>query len=221
MIPLALMGFEAFRHLRPLKVRRWVAGDKWAIYFFVSVAFWNTLGAGIFGFLINPPISLFYVQGLNLTPLHGHTALFGVYGMLGVGLMLFCIRSLKPGREWKDRPIAVGFWLMNGGLLLMALASLLPLGLAQAWASMSEGLWYARSAEFLYTPALTVIRWMRVPGDVIFALGALSIGVFMVGLLTGRSVLPKGQALEQGSVHMAEDTEAEQTEAETEGAGTR
>lgn len=198
-VPLALMGFEAFRHLRLLKVRTWVAGYRWAIYFFVSVAFWNMLGAGVFGFLINPPISLFYVQGLNLTPLHGHTALFGVYGMLGVGLMLFCIRSLMPGREWKDRPIAVGFWLMNGGLLLMALASLLPLGLAQAWASMSEGLWYARSAEFLYTPALTVIRWMRIPGDVIFALGALSIGVFMVGLLTGRSVLPRGRTVEQGS----------------------
>ena len=45
-------------------------------------------------------------------------------------------------------------------------------------------LWYARSAEFLYTPTLTVIRWLRVPGDTIFAIGALAIGVFMVGLLT-------------------------------------
>ncbi len=198
-VPLALMGFEAFRHLRLLKVQQWVAGYKWAIYFFVSVAFWNMLGAGVFGFLINPPISLFYVQGLNLTPLHGHTALFGVYGMLGIGLMLFCVRSLMPGREWKDKPIAIGFWCMNGGLLLMALVSLLPLGLAQAWASMTEGLWYARSDEFLYTPLLTFIRWLRVPGDVVFAVGALAIGVFMVGLLTGRSVRPEGREVEQGS----------------------
>ncbi|HYO85802.1 MAG TPA: nitric-oxide reductase large subunit [Dermatophilaceae bacterium] len=203
-VPLALMGFEAFRHLRLLKVRTWVAGYKWAIYFFVSVAFWNMLGAGIFGFLINPPISLFYVQGLNLTALHGHTALFGVYGMLGIGLMLFCVRSLMPGREWKDRSIAVGFWCMNGGLLLMALVSLLPLGLAQAWASLSEGLWYARSDEFLYTPALTVLRWLRVPGDIIFAVGALAIGVFMVGLLTGRSLRGPGGAVEQGSVTSVE-----------------
>ncbi|MFV0459318.1 MAG: nitric-oxide reductase large subunit [Actinomycetales bacterium] len=207
-VPLALMGFEAFRHLRLLKVRAWVAGYKWAIYFFVSVSFWNMLGAGVFGFLINPPISLFYVQGLNLTPLHGHTALFGVYGMLGIGLMLFCVRSLMPGREWNDKPIAWGFWLLNGGLLMMALLSLLPLGLAQAWASMSEGLWYARSDDFLYSQALTVVRWLRVPGDVVFGLGALAIGVFMVGLLTGHSLKKTGDEIEAGSVATQEKESA-------------
>ena len=199
-VPLALMGFEAIRHLQLLKVREWVAGYKWAIYFFVSVAFWNMLGAGVFGFLINPPISLYYVQGLNLTPLHGHTALFGVYGMLGIGLMLFCVRSLTPGREWNDKPIAFGFWCLNGGLLMMALLSLLPLGLAQAHASVQEGLWYARSAEFLYNPTLTVIRWLRVPGDTLFGIGALAIGVFMVGLLTGHSVKDHGPVFRPGSL---------------------
>ncbi len=199
-VPLALMGFEAFRHLRLLEVRKWVAGYKWAIYFFVSVSFWNMLGAGVFGFLINPPISLFYVQGLNLTPLHGHTALFGVYGMLGIGLMLFCVRSLMPGREWNDKPIAIGFWTLNLGLLLMALISLLPLGLAQAWASLTEGFWYARSDDFLYSGPLTIIRWLRVPGDVIFSIGAVAIGVFMVGLLTGWSLKKDGQDVETGSV---------------------
>ena len=218
-VPLALMGFEAFRHLRLLKVRQWVSGYKWAIYFFVSVAFWNMLGAGVFGFLINPPISLFYVQGLNLTPLHGHTALFGVYGMLGIGLMLFCVRSLMPGREWKDKPIAIGFWLMNGGLLLMALLSLLPLGLAQAWASLTEGLWYARSDEFLYTPTLTVIRWLRIPGDVVFAVGALAIGVFMVGLLTGRSLKDGGGLVRSGSVYRGVDEADGGTTKQTEGIG--
>ena len=75
---------------------------KWPIYFFVSVAFWNMVGAGLFGFMINPPIALYYMQGLNTTPLHGHAALFGVYGMLGIGLMLFCLRALDPAAEWKD-----------------------------------------------------------------------------------------------------------------------
>jgi nitric oxide reductase subunit B len=158
------------------------------------------LGAGIFGFLINPPIALFYVQGLNLTPLHAHTALFGVYGMLGIGLMLFCIRSLMPGKEWKDTPIAIGFWGLNIGLLMMALLSLLPLGLAQAWASITEGLWYARSSDFLYTPALTVLRWLRTPGDIVFAIGGLSIGVFMVGLLFGWSIRRTGGEHVTGSV---------------------
>ena len=66
---------------------------RWPIYFFVAVAFWNLVGAGLFGFMINPPIALYYMQGLNTTPVHGHTALFGVYGMLGIGLMLFCLRG--------------------------------------------------------------------------------------------------------------------------------
>ena len=114
--------------------------------------------------------------------------------------MLFCVRSLTPGREWNDKPIAFGFWCLNGGLLAMALLSLLPLGLAQAWASVDTGLWYARSAEFLYDPVLTVIRWLRVPGDTIFAIGALSIGVFMVGLLTGHSVKDHGRIFQPGSL---------------------
>ena len=76
----------------------------------MAVAFWNFVGAGLFGFMINPPIALYYVQGLNLTPVHGHAALFGVYGMLGLGLMLFCLRALRPGLMWKDRPLAIAFW---------------------------------------------------------------------------------------------------------------
>ena len=55
----------------------------------MSVAFWNLVGAGLFGFMINPPVALYFMQGLNTTAVHGHTALFGVYGMLGIGLMLF------------------------------------------------------------------------------------------------------------------------------------
>ena len=211
-VPLALVGFEAFKHLRLLKVSEWAAGYKWAVYFFVSVSFWNMLGAGIFGFLINPPIALFYVQGLNLTPLHAHTALFGVYGMLGIGLMLFCIRSLMPGKEWKDKPIAIGFWGLNIGLLMMAMLSLLPLGLAQAWASITEGLWYARSSDFLYTPALTVLRWLRTPGDIVFAIGGLSIGVFMVGLLFGYSVRRTGGEHRSGSVFNELDAEGRHAE---------
>ncbi|MDO5696690.1 MAG: nitric-oxide reductase large subunit [Dermatophilus congolensis] len=209
-VPLALMGFEALRHLRILRVRKWVAGYKWAIYFFVSVSFWNMLGAGVFGFLINPPISLYYVQGLNLTPLHGHTALFGVYGMLGIGLMLFCVRSLMPGREWNEAPIKWGFWLLNIGLAAMSFLSLLPVGLMQAQASISEGYWYARSSEFLDTGLMDVLRWMRVPGDTIFAIGALAIGVFMVGLLTGHSLRKDGGTVTAGELVTDEDRAADE-----------
>ena len=85
------------------------ASYKWPIYFFVAVAFWNMVGAGLFGFMINPPIALYYMQGLNTTPLHGHAALFGVYGMLGIGLMLMCLRALLPGARMEEKAAQVRF----------------------------------------------------------------------------------------------------------------
>ncbi|MDF1573288.1 MAG: nitric-oxide reductase large subunit [Bacteroidales bacterium] len=187
-VPLVLIGFEAYHNLKLSRAREWVKAYKWPIYFFISVAFWNFLGAGIFGFLINPPIALYYMQGLNTTPVHGHTALFGVYGMLGIGLMLFVLRDMDLKAEWKERPIRIAFWSINIGLLLMVLISVLPVGLAQTVASVKHGLWYARSAEFMETPAINTLKWMRVFGDTIFAVGALFLAWFVFGLKGGWSV---------------------------------
>ncbi|HYP87037.1 MAG TPA: cbb3-type cytochrome c oxidase subunit I [Polyangiaceae bacterium] len=104
---------------------------KWPIYCFVAVAFWNMVGAGLFGFMINPPVALYFMQGLNTPPVHGHTALFGVYGMLGIGLMLFCLRALRPAEPWREGLVRSAFWLINGGLLAMVVLSVLPVGLLQ------------------------------------------------------------------------------------------
>jgi nitric oxide reductase subunit B len=189
--PLVFMGFEAYHNIRLSRASEWVNAYKWPIYFFVAVAFWNLLGAGVFGFLINPPIALYYMQGLNTTPVHGHTALFGVYGMLGIGLMLFVLRDMDLKSVWKEKPIKYAFWSLNIGLLLMVVLSVLPVGLAQTVASVKHGLWYARSAEFLETPTLETIRWLRVIGDTIFAIGALYLGWFVFGLKTGWSIVKK------------------------------
>src|SRR3546814_652305 len=150
--------------------------------FFISVSFWNLVGACLFGFLINTPLALFYMQGLNLTPLHGHTALFGVYGMLGIGLVLFCLRGMKPDLAWHEGLLKGSFWCLNIGLALMALLTLLPLGTMQLFASLEHGYWYARSATFMQQPIVDLLIWMRVPGDTIFAVGALILGLFVVGL---------------------------------------
>jgi nitric oxide reductase subunit B len=192
-VPLMLVGFDAMDDLRRSRRSAWVERYKWPIYFFISVAFWNMLGAGLFGFMINPPIALYYMQGLNTTPLHGHAALFGVYGMLGIGLMLMCLRVLIPGVAWRDGLLKFAFWGLNGGLLAMCLLSLLPVGLMQAWASVEYGYWYARSAEFMQTPVMQNLRWMRVPGDTLFFLGAVALVLFVVGLKTGHSLRPEGR----------------------------
>jgi len=189
-VPLTLVGYEAWENIRlaqPMQKAPWIANYKWPIYFFVSVAFWNLVGAGLFGFLINPPVALYYVQGLNLTPVHGHTALFGVYGMLGLGLTLFCMRAMGPTRPWKEGPLKYSFWFLNLGLTSMVLLSMLPVGLLQAWASIQQGTWYARSAEFMQSGQMQTLRWMRVPGDVLFAAGAGLFAWFILGLLTGHS----------------------------------
>ncbi len=187
-VPLVLMGFEAYQNLTLSRAKQWIKAYKWPIYCFIAVAFWNLVGAGIFGFLINPPIALYYMQGLNTTPVHGHTALFGVYGMLGIGLMLFVLKGLATNKVWKNGVIKFAFWAMNIGLLLMVLISILPQGLAQTVASVTHGFWYARSAEFLQNPTLKTIRWLRMIGDTVFAAGALALGYFIAGLKTGWSV---------------------------------
>ncbi|MBX3043732.1 MAG: cbb3-type cytochrome c oxidase subunit I [Ignavibacteriae bacterium] len=126
------------------------------------------------------------MQGLNTTPLHGHTALFGVYGMLGIGLMLFVLRSMNTEIAWNEKLLKYSFWSINIGLAAMALLSLLPVGLLQTIASVNHGLWYARSAEFLQTPVVGFFKWMRVFGDTIFAIGAIGFAWFVLTLKVNR-----------------------------------
>ncbi|URW80986.1 nitric-oxide reductase large subunit [Xiashengella succiniciproducens] len=187
-VPLVLVGYEAYDHMKLSRSSDWISSYKWPIYCFIAVAFWNLVGAGIFGFLINPPIALYYMQGLNTTPVHGHAALFGVYGILGIGLMLFVLRDMNTDLKWKDTWIKYAFWLINIGLLAMVTLSLLPIGLAQTVASVQEGLWYARSAEFMQQDYITVFKWLRVIGDTLFAIGTLALVWFVIGLRTGWSI---------------------------------
>jgi nitric oxide reductase subunit B len=186
-VPLVFVGYEAWENIKLSRATPWVKNYRWPIYYFVSVAFWNLVGAGLFGFMINPPIALYYMQGLNTTPVHGHAALFGVYGMLGIGLLLFCIRAMNPKVVWNEKVMNISFWSINIGLMAMVVLSLLPVGLMQTWASVEHGYWYARSAEFLKTDIMTTLRWLRVPGDTIFALGMILLAMFVIGMTIKKS----------------------------------
>jgi nitric oxide reductase subunit B len=185
-VPLALIGLEAYGTWKRQHDAPWMARYRWPIMFFVAVSFWNLVGAGMFGFLVNTPIALYYMQGLNLTALHGHTALFGVYGMLGMGLMLFCLRGIKPQATWREGLLRGSFWSLNIGLSLMGILTLLPLGLLQLRAVLDHGYWFARSAEFMDRPLIHMLVWMRMPGDILFSIGALLISVFVASLWLAR-----------------------------------
>ena len=190
-VPLVLIGYEAYHNYSLSRSTPWIKAYKWPIYYFIAMCFWNFLGAGIFGFAINPPIALYYIQGLNTTAVHGHAALFGVYGILGIGLILFVLRGLYPDREWNDKLLGWYFWLINIGLLVMLVGSLLPIGILQAVESIQNGYWSARSMEFMQTDTMQAIRWLRVPGDSLLAIGELLLVYFIIGLHTGWSLKGK------------------------------
>lgn len=187
-VPLVFMGFEAYDNLKLSRSSEWIKAYRWPIYSFLAVAFWNLVGAGIFGFLINPPVALYYMQGLNTTPVHGHTALFGVYGMLGIGLMLFVLRNMNNEVVWKEKWLKFAFWSINIGLAAMVIISVLPVGLSQTVASVQEGLWFARSAEFMQQPHIVTFKWLRVIGDTIFGAGTVALAWFIFGLKGGWSL---------------------------------
>ncbi|WP_274571385.1 nitric-oxide reductase large subunit [Neisseria leonii] len=174
-VPLILLGYEAYEHWSYQHATPWMKRLRWPLMCFVAVAFWNMIGAGVFGFMINPPISLFYLQGLNTTAVHAHAALFGVYGFLALGFVLLVARYLKPDAVFDDKVMTWGFWLLNGGLAGMIATSLLPVGVFQAYASITQGLWYARSEGFMQQDFLQTLRWIRTLSDLIFIGGACCI----------------------------------------------
>ena len=176
-IPLTFLTVEAWSFLQ-LGARQESRSaspfpHRWAVMFLVAVGFWNFLGAGIFGFLINLPIVSYYEIGTALTANHGHTAMMGVYGMLAVGLALFCLRYLIPQERWSDRAAQISFWSLNLGLAWMSFATLFPLGLLQLYESVNTGYYEARTLEFLTNDTNALIEWIRLPGDVLFIVGGV------------------------------------------------
>jgi len=187
-VPLMLVGFEAYNHAKLEKQRLWEDAYRWPFMFFAAVLVWNMVGAGIFGFLINPPIALYYMQGLNTTANHSHAALFGVYGMLGLGLLLFCLRGLTDVRRWNQKLLGIAFWCLNIGLAMMTMLSLLPQGLWQTYASVKYYYAFARSAEFMHSTVMEAFVWVRVPGDVVFSIGVFAFALFVVQAFSKRPI---------------------------------
>jgi nitric oxide reductase subunit B len=179
-VPLTLLGFEVHENLKLARSGGNATPWRWPLYFFVAVAFWNAVGAGVLGFLINPPIVLYYAQGLNTTPIHSHGALFGVYGFLAIALMLFSMRNIVRTAAWSDRLLKVAFWGLNGGLAGMIVLSLLPAGIYQFAIGIKEGLWYARSPEVTGSAFIHAVTWARVLPDVVFLGGGVALFAFVV-----------------------------------------
>jgi nitric oxide reductase subunit B len=179
-VPLTLLGFEVYETLKLARSGGNAHPWRWPLYFFVAVAFWNAVGAGVLGFLINPPIVLYYAQGLNTTPIHSHGALFGVYGFLAIALMLFSMRNIVRIEAWSDRLLKIAFWGLNLGLAGMIVFSLLPAGIYQLTEAVQHGLWYARSPEVTGSAFIHAVTWARLAPDLVFDAGGVALLAFVV-----------------------------------------
>ena len=176
-IPLTFLTVEAWTFLQ-LGSRQQTRSSapfphRWAVMFLVAVGFWNFVGAGVFGFLINLPIVSYFQIGTALTANHAHGAMMGVYGMMAVGLALFALRYIVPAAKWPDKLAKLSFWSLNVGLAWMVFVTLLPLGVVQLWHSVNDGYYEARTLGYLTEPGNAVLEWMRMPGDFVFILGGV------------------------------------------------
>ena len=198
-VPLTLLTLDAWDFIKLRKAQcsacghdlAW--GQKWAIYFLMAVGVWNFVGAGILGFLINLPIVSYFEVGTTLTPNHGHAALFGVFGMLALAVLVFCLRAMQSDTAWKgtEKFIRLGFWGLNVGLALMIILDLFPGGVIQLWDSVANGYWHARRLTFLMSGTYHKLEWLRMVGDLVFLLaGALPIALGVLRSVWKRDLSP-------------------------------
>lgn len=182
-VPLIMLTLEAWRFRQMPKHALKKAGgstsmDNFGVYeaflFLIAVNFWNFMGAGVFGFMINLPIVNYYEHGTYLTVNHGHAALMGVYGNLSIAAVLFCARHTIKKERWNGALLRTSFWSINIGLALMVLLDTLPAGVIQLQAVLDGGLWHARSEEFIQSSTFQTLTWMRSIGGIIFFLGGVT-----------------------------------------------
>ena len=194
-VPLTLLTLDAWDFVKLTRAQCDVCGQsvaiphKWTFYFLMAVGFWNFVGAGVFGFLINLPIVSYFEVGTILTPNHGHTSMMGVFGMLAIALLVFALRQVLTEAEWQRpaRYVQWDFWGLNVGLALMVVTNLFPGGVLQLLDMLQHGYWHARSPAFLRTNVVQMIEWLRLPGDAIF-IGAGVVPIVIAATLTYRSV---------------------------------
>lgn len=181
-IPLVLLTYEAWRFMRlgAPEGSLWMLGTKsgdfphkWTAMFLIAVGFWNFLGAGIFGFLINLPIVSYYEIGTQWTANHGHAALMGVYGMLALGFFMFVARYFITPDKWSERAMGCAFWSLNVGLALMLFINLFPVGLLQLNEILTNSYWHGRDPAFFDQPLVRIFEWLRLPGDALFIVGGI------------------------------------------------
>jgi len=209
-VPLVLLTFEAWRFMRlggagPGETVVDTSGarfpHKWAVMFLAAVGFWNFVGAGVFGFLINLPVVSYWEIGTQFTANHGHAAMMGVYGMLAVGFFVFVAVYFVPRDGRTERAMKWSFWCLNGGLAWMVCVNLFPIGVLQFYDALVHGYWHARSPGFFARGDVRALEWARIVGDAVFIVGGIGPLVYlalrMVAHRNRREVIGGHEPVEQ------------------------
>jgi nitric oxide reductase subunit B len=194
-LPLVLLILEAISQHRLIKGAGAAFDYGLAYLYILGSAFWNFVGAGVFGGgTLNAPLVNYYEHGTFLTLNHAHTSLFGAFGLLALGLIYFCLRyRAGPGAAFDERWGRIAFWCYNVGLVMWIFLHFFPIGWPQLNAVYEHGLAWARSQAF-YDQTL-FWQWMRLPGDVVFSVGTLIMAWdFLAKLLRKPGAAPEATA---------------------------
>ncbi len=194
-VPLILLTLDATDFTNLMRSQCDICGrridlpHRWTFNFLIAVGVWNFIGAGIFGFLINLPVVSYYEVGTNLTANHAHSAFIGVFGMLGMALLVFVLRQTSTDAHWlrMEKYIRISFWGLNIGLAGMVVMNLFPSGVLQFIDTLNNGYWHARGPGFSDQRLIMFLEWLRMPADLVFIFMGI-VPIMIVTLLSYKHV---------------------------------
>ncbi|HRO26528.1 MAG TPA: cbb3-type cytochrome c oxidase subunit I, partial [Luteimonas sp.] len=160
---------DAHQNRRPLK-------NAPAFYFILGSVILEQVGAGILGFTMTFALTNVWSHGTWVTPSHGHLALFGTFGMLGIAAAYYAVPLMRGVANFDERLGRLAFWLVFIGMLGMAFAFALG-GTVQVFAYRTLGLDWFGGDIF---PAMQFFKILVPVFGGIFSIGALLIAYDLI-----------------------------------------
>lgn len=142
-----------------------------AFYFILGSVVLEQVGAGILGFTMTFALTNVWSHGTWVTPAHAHLALFGTFGMLGIGAAYYAVPLMRGLTDYDQRVGKLSFWLLFIGMLGMAFAFALG-GTVQVFVYRTLGLDWFGGDVF---PAMSLFKILVPVFGVIFSVGTITV----------------------------------------------
>ncbi len=148
-----------------------------AFYFILGSVVLEQVGAGILGFSMTFALTNVWSHGTWVTPSHAHLALFGTFGMLGLGAAYYAVPAVRNLRNFDQRLGKLGFWLVFASILGVAFAFAIG-GTMQVYVYRTLGLDWFGGDVF---PMMSLYKLLLPLFGLVFLLGA---GIIAFDLMT-------------------------------------